>query len=242
MHNVGRGETVVSYIRQNVPSRVPRPKALRPPSVAATVREYIDRRPVVRDALGMGIVNLSALSRHIMDETHISQEEAVLVACRRYQADPTARAYEKDIRKLLDKSRLEVRTRVAVWTLRPSWSLFGKLEKAVPKMQTQSSPVHVLHGSESITVIADEQMDGSLQSVLEEDDIIKRKTGLVEVNLRTPSSVEDVPGLLAFLASSLAGRGINFLEVVSCHKDNMFVIDEADLFPAFEVLNALVQG
>lgn len=190
----------------------------------------------------MGIVNLSALTRQIMSETGLGQEEAVLVACRRYQGAPGGHGYQEGIRQLLDRSRLEVRTRVAVWTLRPSWKLFQKLEKAVPRMQDQNSPVHVLHGSEAITVIADEQMDGALAAAVDEDDVVKRRTGLVEVNLRTPENVEDVPGTLAFLSSSLAARGINFIEVVSCHKDNMFVIDEDDLFAAFEVLNALVQG
>ncbi|MFO1536120.1 MAG: ACT domain-containing protein, partial [Thermoplasmatota archaeon] len=59
--------------------------------------------------------------------------------------------------------------------------------------------------------------------------------------IRSPDSIEDVPGILAFLASSLAGKGINFNEVVSCYKDNIFLIDEADLFPAFEVLNGLIR-
>ena len=65
-------------------------------SVAQAVRTYIDARPVVRDALALGIVNLSALTRRIRDETGLGSEEAVLVACRRYtpktaQADYQAR-------------------------------------------------------------------------------------------------------------------------------------------------------
>ena len=57
-------------------------------SVAQAVRTYIDARPVVRDALAMGIVNLSALTRRIRDETGLGSEEAVLVACRRYKPAP----------------------------------------------------------------------------------------------------------------------------------------------------------
>ncbi len=215
-------------------------KTVKKDSVATTVRNYIDRRPVVRDALGMGIVNLSALSRQIMHATGIDKEEAVLVACRRYEAPETD--YQGAIRRLLDQSRLEVRTRICVWTLRPSWRLLGRLERALPRMQDSNSPVHVLHGSEAIVIIADQQMAETLESTLEKDDILQKREGLVEINLRTPSKVEDVPGMLAFLSSSLSSRGVNFVEVISCHKDNMFVIDEADLFAAFEVLNALVQG
>lgn len=209
-------------------------------SVAGTVRQYIDRRPVIRDALGMGIVNLSALSRQIMEETGLSQEEAILVACRRYDAPDEG--YQQAIRALLDRSRLEVRTRVSVWTLRPGWRLFGRLEQALPRLQDGTNPVHVLHASEAIVIIADESMRSTLEGALDADDIVNVRHGLVEVNVRTPGSVEDVPGILAFISSSLSARGVNFVEVISCHKDNMFIIDEDDLFAAFEVLNNLVRS
>ncbi len=228
----------MSNIGQMVVHRVP--KTVKKDSVAATVRQYIDRRPVVRDALAMGIINLSALSRQIMDATGITQEEAVLVACRRYTT-PEA-GYEKDIRELLDKSRLEVRTRVSVWTLRPGWRLFSRLERALPRLQDGNTPVHILHASEAIVIIADDSMQETLNATLDDEDVLSIRSGLVEVNLRTPSSVKDVPGMLAFISSSLSARGVNFVEVISCHKDNMFVIEEDDLFEAFEVLNALVQG
>jgi hypothetical protein len=209
--------------------------------VARTVRQYIDQRPVIRDALRMGIVNLSALTRRIQAETGLTQEEAVLVACRRYQPDATNHGYEEGIRRVLDRSKLEVRTKVAVWTLRKSWHLTTRLEKAMPRLG-QEGAVHVLHGSEAVTLIADEGLNDAIRTAVGEEDILKHRTGLVEVNLRTPARVEDVPGILAFLCSSLAGRGINFVEVVSCHKDNMFVIEEGDLFDAFQVLNGLIQA
>ncbi|MEK6985740.1 MAG: hypothetical protein AABX89_05115 [Candidatus Thermoplasmatota archaeon] len=210
-------------------------------SVAQSVRGYIEARPTVRDALGMGIVNLSALTRRIRDETGLGSEEAVLVACRRYKSPHANGDVQAAIRKVLDKSKLEVRTKVATLTARNSWKLSAKLEKALAALQGLSNPVHVLHGSESITIITDEALLKGMEETLGEE-VIKTRTGLVELNIRSPDSVEDVPGTLAFLASSLSGRGINFNEVISCYKDNIFIVDEADLFPAFEVLNGLIKS
>ncbi len=210
-------------------------------SVARSVRQYIEARPVIRDALGMGIVNLSALTRRIQDETGLGSEEAVLVACRRYKPAGAAPDYQAAIRRILDKSKLEVRTRVATLTARASYKLLGKLEKATAAMQGRGHPVHVLHGSESVTIITDDALLGELEAILGDEDVIKTRKGLVELNIRSPDSIEDVAGILAFLATSLAGRGINFVEVVSCYKDNIFIIDETDLFAAFEVLNALIK-
>lgn len=213
----------------------------RPGSVAEQVRGYIDRRPVVRDALAMDIVNLSALTRRILEETGLTSEEAVLAACRRYQFEPIASEYEAQIRRLLSKSKLEMRTRVAVVTARPSWQVFGKLEKAMGLLRGRSHPIHVIHGSESFTVITDESMLSEMVELIGKEEVLKTRSGLVELNLRSPEVIEDVPGILAFLTSSLSSRGVNFLEVISCYKDNMFLIEEADLITAFEVLNALIE-
>lgn len=211
-------------------------------SVAHQVRSYIDARPVVRDALAMDIVNLSALTRLIRDETGLGSEEAVLVACRRYQPKTNSSAYQAAIRRVLDKSKLEVRTRMAVLTAHSSWKLFGKLEKAMHEMASRSHPVHLLHGSESITIITDETLLEEVEEILGSEDIIKTRRGLVEINIRSPDSIEDVPGILAFLASSLSAKGINFVEVVSCYKDNMFLIDAEDLFAAVSALNGLIRS
>ncbi|HJQ93119.1 MAG TPA: hypothetical protein VJ874_02415 [Candidatus Thermoplasmatota archaeon] len=211
-------------------------------SVAQSVRTYIDARPVVRDALAMGIVNLSALTRRIRDETGLGSEEAVLVACRRYTPKHATADYQAGIRKVLDKSKLEVRTRISTLTLHQSWKAFQRLEKAIGQLQGRSHPIHVLHGSESITIITDESLLEEMKETLGTDELLKESRGLVELNIRSPESVEDVPGVLAFLASTMAGRGINFLEVVSCYKDNIFIIEEADLFQAFQVLNGLIRA
>ncbi|HUR24406.1 MAG TPA: hypothetical protein VM327_00135 [Candidatus Thermoplasmatota archaeon] len=211
-------------------------------SVAQSVRTYIDARPTVRDALAMGIVNLSALTRQIRDETGLGTEEAVLVACRRYTPKHAQADYQAGIRKVLDKSKLEVRTRVATLTLQTTSRTFARLEKTMNALQGRSHPIHVLHGSESITVITDEALLAEMKATIGSDDVLKETKGLVELNIRSPESVEDVPGVLAFLASTMAGRGINFLEVVSCYKDNIFIIEEPDLFQAFQVLNGLIRA
>ena len=40
-------------------------------STASVVREYIDTHPSIKDGMQMGIINLSALARKIMDERAI---------------------------------------------------------------------------------------------------------------------------------------------------------------------------
>lgn len=208
-------------------------------SIAGRVRAWIDARPVVRDALALDIVNMSALTRTIMDETGIEKREAVLAACRRYDFDPHP-GFEDGIRRVLSNSKLEVRTHAVVLTARRSWSFLAKLEEAMEETKSRDVPLHVIQGSEGITLITDEGFHERLAQIIGQEHVLNVREGLVEVNVRSPEVVEDVPGILAFLSTSLSEKGVNFVEVISCYKDNMFLISQEDLSTVFDTLNRLV--
>jgi hypothetical protein len=208
-------------------------------SVAEAVRRWIDARPVVQEALAQGLVNLSALARQIIQETGLKGEEAVLVACRRHQRRLEPRGTDETVRRVLGGSKLEIRTRVGVLTARPHWQVFSRLEPVVRHAGASNHPIHVIRGSEALTVITDEAVLDETITALGEENILKRRTGLVELNLRSPEVVEDVQGILAFITSALSSRGINMVDVISCHKDNMFLVKEEDLYKAMETLRSL---
>src|SRR5207244_13066616 len=87
------------------------------PPIAREVRDYIAGHPSVSDALKMGIVNYSALARKISKELGIRQKEAVLAACRRYPVEKL-RGYSEDaVRRMLQRSRIQPRTKVEMITV-----------------------------------------------------------------------------------------------------------------------------
>ena len=188
----------------------------------------------------MGIINLSALARQIMQDEGIKSEEAALIACRRYELDPRQKINEEAILKVLRRSKLEIRTKVAIVTVRPSWHIFAKLEKAMNALRGTNHPLHVIQGTASVTVITDGSVAKEIQGILGDDETIKTMQGLVELVVTSPDVIEDIPGILAYLATALSSKGINFLEVISCYKDTMFVIEQKDMMPAFDTLNQII--
>src|SRR5437773_4491815 len=87
------------------------------PPIAREVRDYIASHPSVSDGLKMGIINYSALARKISKELGIRQKEAVLAACRRYPVEKL-RGYSEDaVRRMLQRSRIQTRTKVATITV-----------------------------------------------------------------------------------------------------------------------------
>ncbi|HUR70256.1 MAG TPA: hypothetical protein VM370_13510 [Candidatus Thermoplasmatota archaeon] len=209
-------------------------------STAAVVRDYIDMHPSIKDGMRMGIINLSALARKIMDEKGIRSEEAALMACRRYELDPKSRINEEAILKVLRRSKLEIRTKVHTMTVRPSWHMYGKLEKLMSAMRGRDHNLHIIQGTASVTFIMDGHVAKEVSEIVGEEEILNEGKDLVELIVNSPDVVEEVQGVVAFLSSSLSSRGINFLEVISCYKDTMFVIEQKDMMPAFDTLNQII--
>jgi hypothetical protein len=211
-------------------------------STAQVVREYIDSHPSIKDCLRMELINLSALARRIMKEQGVQSEEAALIACRRYEQDPKEKTNEEEIIRVLQRSKIEIRTKVAILTARPSWNIYAKLEKAMSALRGRNHPLHVIQGTASVTIITDESVAREIEDIIGKEDVLKRQQDLVELVVVSPDVIEEVPGIMAFLSSALAGRGINFVEVISCYKDTMFVLAEKDMMKAFETLNRIVEA
>lgn len=209
-------------------------------STAQRVRDYIDLHPSIKDGLRMGIVNLSALARRIMAEEGLESEDAVLIACRRYEVDPRGKLNEEAVRRILGRSKLDIRTKAAVLTVRPSWGVFEAVEEAGKALRGTNPPLHLVRGSEGLTLITDDVVADDVLERLDGRDVLKVQRGLVEVSVTSPEVVEEVPGIMAYLTTSLSSKGINFVEVLSCYKDTIFVVDKDDMMQTVDILNRVV--
>jgi hypothetical protein len=58
----------------------------------------------------------------------------------------------------------------------------------------------------------------------------------VEINVINPETIENTPGLRAFLSGALASRGINIVEEMSAYADTIFLLERRDMTRAMEVL------
>jgi aspartokinase len=205
-------------------------------TVARQVREYIAGHPSITDALKMDIVNYSALARRICKELGIRREEAVLAACRRYPIEKL-RGYSEDaIRRMLQKSRIETRTKVAAITVVQGVDVLQRLGDVVEELLDENKVCRLLQVSQGTVIIVE---DGSVSRVtkkLRPEHIISVSRGLVEIAVTSPETIEKTPGLLAFLSGALASRGINIVEEMSCYTDTIFILDRKDMTRAVEVL------
>jgi aspartokinase len=210
-------------------------------SVAKQVRDYIESHPSVADALKLGIVNHSALARLIGKELGIRKQEAVLAACRRYPIDRIKSYKEDAVRRVLGKSRIETRTKMATITVVQGIDVLQRLGDVVEELLDENRICRLIQVSQGTVIIVDEDSVTRVTKKLREDHLISVEKDLVELAVTSPESVEETPGLMAFLAGALASRGINIVQAMSCYTDTIFILERDDMTPAIETLTQSLQ-
>ncbi len=213
------------------------------PSIAHTVREHVAARPVLHEALRLGIVNHSALARRIAEEEGLGRADAVLKALTRLQHElGDAPADASEVQRALASCRLEVRTRVAMLTCEPSWQVLEALTKRAQAVADQDERIHILHGWDALTAVADESVLDDLRAAIPPAQVLEHRRGLAELNVRTADSLDHVPGFIAFVAGALSERGINVVDATTCRRDHIFLVDQEDLTEAIAAVESRVES
>ncbi|UCC91557.1 MAG: ACT domain-containing protein [Candidatus Aenigmatarchaeota archaeon] len=190
------------------------------PSVAENVWLYVKGKPYLQDALEKGVVNYSALARVIDREMGEEDFDAVKAALRRLKErlGKERRNVEQKVLKVIKASRLEMRDKIAV--------IISNKKLDIPVIAVAKS-------ASGYTYIVEEDM----VERSEYKDFLKIQKNLSMITIISPESLEDTPGVLAYLLSSLAAENINVVEFVSCYRDTLLVFKNADITKAFEILS-----
>jgi hypothetical protein len=214
------------------------------PTAAEVTRRYIEDHPAIRDCLGYNIVNFTSLARKIRSETGLANQEAVEVACRRYQRTMrNDHPLEQRVLEVVRASRLEVRTRVAIITARNDWDMLRHvLETGRTLLADRRHLLQLLEGPGALTILCEEDLVEPVLAAVGKRGVLAVHPRLSALTVRSPEVIVETPGVLAFLAGALFRAGINSLELMSVYTDSTFVVREQDVLHAFRVLSGLVHG
>lgn len=190
------------------------------PSVSENVWLYVKGKPYLQEALERGVVNYSALARVIDREMGGEDFEAVKAALRRLKErlGKERRNVEQKVLKVIKASRLEMRDKIAV--------IISNRKLDIPV-------IAVARSASGYTYIVGEDV----AERTEHKDFLKIQKNLSMITIISPESLEDTPGVLAYLLSSLAAENINVVEFVSCYRDTLLVFKDSDITKAFEILS-----
>ncbi|HLF05808.1 MAG TPA: ACT domain-containing protein [Thermoplasmata archaeon] len=211
-------------------------------SIAELTREYIESRPSIKDCLAAGLMNYTELARRIMKELDLKNEEAITVACRRYEMELEKKEHQEELVGLLEQSHLELKNKVGVVIARNTPDVIRRLDDLLPRLLGEKSLMQTIVGSQTVTVITEEKRVADVVATVGKEDIVRQTVDLAQLAVRSPEKVEEVSGVVAYLSGALAERGVNIVEAYSCFTDTIFLVREKDVMHAYAILSAIVQA
>jgi ACT domain len=213
-------------------------------SIADATRDYIDEHPSIREGLLSDIVNFTALARKIQAERELPNEEAVTIACRRYQRGlSTETPVGQAVAAIIRRSRLQVQSRMALVRIRDDWEIIDRLLEVGRSALPGPSPRRVFQlfqGTQAITLLCEEAFLSTLLPAIPSRARMAVERGLAVIAFRSEPIVAETPGVLARMVDVLYRRGINCLETVSVHTDSLFVFRDRDVIQAYQALSELL--
>lgn len=194
------------------------PSSNKTKSVAQQVRETIQMRPSLMDALKMQIVNYSALARMLQAEIGEGSLEAVKAAIIRVgeELETEKGLQEERVLSILRESVVRLQDKIAV--------IISPQELDIPYIVTA-------YLTDSYVYIVDQTR---LRAKL--PDFVQETSNLVALILISPPRVEKTPGFVAFITGLLSSREINIVEFISCSTNTVIVLDSKDALNAFSML------
>lgn len=187
-------------------------------SVAQMVREEIQMRPSILDALNMKIVNYSALARVLQEEINEGSLEAVKAAIIRVSDEISSdrNLREKAVQSILKESKVNLQDKIAV--------IISPIKLDIPNIISANLTDQYIYIVDQTTI----------EKPLPEE--VKITRNLVALILLSPLRVETTPGFVSFITQQLASKNLNIVEFISCSTNTIIILDSHDALKAFSLL------
>jgi aspartokinase len=210
-------------------------------NISNMVNIYINNDFITRKALFKNIVSLRALTRHIIKQTNLSDDnfDAIISAIRRYK---TANKQHSDVRlkKIFSNTKVKTRsdiTDIRIQKTRKNTQNIGKLNSEIDI--EKGDLMRVIQAEQSITLIIDSHNFEKFSNHFTKSDYTSVDKGLVEINIQFSLESKDTLGILALVTSSLNSDGINIVEIMSSAPELILIVKKADLIKSLNVLDKM---
>src|SRR5437667_10711637 len=138
---------------------------------------------------------------------------------------------------MLQKSRIQTRTKVATITVVEGVDVLQRLGDVVEELLDENRVCRLIQVSQGTVIIVDDDSVSRVTKKLRPRQVVAVRRHLVELAVTSPESIEDTPGLLAFLSAAVASHGIHIVHAMSCYTDTIFLLERKDMTGAIEILS-----
>ncbi len=207
-------------------------------STTELTEKYIETHKAIKDRLKSGLINYSSLARKIAKELDIEKKttkDAILITARRYKEKIRKEKLKEDeIKLLLKQSEIEIKNKVSVFILEKGIYLdnFIELEK---KVRENEDIFFSVEGTKSITLIISEKYSDLVNKYFKNRVVNHRGKNAVVI-IKSSKDIENVSGVLGYVANLFSDNNVNIVESMSCWTDTIFIVKEDDATKIMEFM------
>jgi hypothetical protein len=207
-------------------------------TISKRVEQIIERWPLIKQGMDLGLMNLSSLARQLRPEIEAEigeriSDAAVLMALRRYQAKGHTTARQQSPAGFLGD--ISLRTGLSDLTYTNTPTLSRKISKLAELINPQLY-LTVSRGLLQTSVIVHDDALADVEAILQDEHRESKVTHLTAITLHLRPGHDQVAGVLAHPLNLLAWRGIPVIELVSTFDELNIVLYDTDTEEAFRIL------
>lgn len=213
-------------------------------TIPSVVGQIIKSSPFLQEGLARGLLNTSALARHIRPDVakrskKAVSEAAIVMAIKRMQDDLPYHLKSND--PMMNSPDLIIRSNLVELTFQNSPTLNLRQQKLLSLVAGYHNQyfLTITNGVFETTIIASSALEEPITKMLVHETLIAESRDLSSVTVKLSKPMIEHTGTYAQILRQLAWENINIVEVVSTYQELTIIVSSVN---ANRVLATLRQG
>ncbi|MBU0942612.1 MAG: aspartate kinase [Bacteroidetes bacterium] len=214
-------------------------------TVSSIVENYIKTKPFLLNALSLGIINLTSLSRNIMSELESEfgkevKQGAVVMALKRLTEELDFRLNHKINKVIKNIGEITVRSALTDYTFSVSETVLNKQAELISDINGFPDVFYTSsRGVNEINIVLSNSVNALVEKHFANEKLIQKLENLASITVKLPKENIVVPGIYYFIFQRLAWEGIIINEVISTSNEFTILVSEEQVDVAFKVIKDL---
>ena len=214
-------------------------------SVASIVENYIKTKPFLLNALSQGIINLTSLSRIIMEEKqHEFDKEvkqgAIVMSLKRLTDELDFRANHNILKVIKNIGEITVRSSLTDYTFALSETILNQQACLISEINSFSDIFYTSsRGVNETNIVVSKSVDYLVEKHFANEKQIQKLEDLASITVKLPKENIVIPGIYYYIFQCLAWEGIIINEVISTSNEFTILVSESQVETAFRVIKNL---
>jgi hypothetical protein len=214
-------------------------------TISSVVENYIKTKPFLLNALSQGIINLTSLSRIIMNELEHDfskdvKQGAIVMALKRLSVDLDFRVNHNILKVIKNIGEITVRSSLTDYTFVVSDTVLNKQADLISEINTHSDIFYTSsRGVNETNIVVSSSINHLVEKHFVNEKLIQKLTDLASITVKLPKENIVIPGIYYYIFQRLAWEGIIINEVISTSNEFTILVNDTQVDIAFKVIKSL---